>query len=364
MDFGMLYELQMPKPWDPGRESATFFEALDQIVLAESLGFSHVWCVEHHMLPEWSHSSAPEVFLGALSQRTSRIRLGHGIALLPSNFNHPVRVAERAAALDILSRGRLELGTGRAVTTTELEGFCVEPADTRPMWEEAVRMIPRMWRDEPFEHRGRFFDVPARSIVPKPVQKPHPPLWLAGTSPETFETAGRFGVGMLGFVVGTPEGTRDRIAAYHRAIQSAEPAGEFVNEQVAILLNVHCAETDEQAVAEATGPISWMQKRNAELFQPFRDNRVPGYESYWELAHSDAGVEAERRRAQPPPLAQLVENGVYAVGSPATCRGVVERYREAGADQLICWFQYGGLEHDRIMESIDRFGREVIPAFA
>src|SRR3712207_5023091 len=121
MEFGLLYELQMPRPWDDGRERATYTEAIDQIVLAETLGYSHVWFVEHHMLPEWSHSSAPEVMLGALSQRTTRLRLGHGIALLPFNFNHPVRVAERAAALDILSGGRVELGTGRAVTMIELE---------------------------------------------------------------------------------------------------------------------------------------------------------------------------------------------------------------------------------------------------
>src|SRR5438477_6370718 len=136
MDFGLLYELQMPRPWDADTERATFFDAIAQIQLAERLGFTHCWCVEHHLLAEWSHSSAPEVFLGALSQRTSTIRLGHGIALLPYNFNHPIRVAERAAALDILSNGRLELGTGRAVTLAELQGFGVDPADTRPMWEE------------------------------------------------------------------------------------------------------------------------------------------------------------------------------------------------------------------------------------
>ncbi len=363
MDFGMLYELQMPKPWAPGAEARTFNEAMEQIVHAESEGFSHVWFVEHHMLPEWSHSSAPEIFLAALSQRTTKIRLGHGIALLPSNFNNPIRVAERAAALDILSNGRVELGTGRSVTLAEIEGFGVNPADSRPMWEEAVRMIPKMWREGTFEHHGQFFDVPPREIVPKPVQKPHPPLWLAGTNPETFEIAGRFGVGMLGFVVGTPEGTRDRIEAYHRAIQTAEPAGDFINEKVAILLNVHCRPTDEQALEEAAPAIAWMQKANAALFQPFRENRVPGYESYWQLAQA-RDISDEHKRSVAPPLSELVENCVYAVGSPATCRRVIEKYRSIGADQVICWFQYGGMPHEQIMESISLFGREVLPAFA
>ena len=363
MDFGMLYELQMPRPWTPGAEARLFHEAMEQIVFAESVGFTHVWFVEHHMLAEWSHSSAPEIFLAALSQRTTKIRLGHGIALLPGKFNHPIRVAERAAALDILSNGRVELGTGRSVTTIELEGFGVDPADTRAMWEEAVRMIPKMWRQEVFEHHGRFFDIPPREIVPKPVQDPHPPLWLAGTSPETFELAGHFGVGMLGFVVGTPEGTRDRIEAYHRAIQTAEPAGAFVNEKVAILLNVHCAPTDEQAIEEARGPMAWMQKANAALFQPFRENRVPGYEHYWDLAHPEGGQTWEQRSREAPPLEKLVEAGVYAAGSPKTCRDVIAKYQDAGADQMICWFQYGGLPHDKILASLDLFGREVIPAF-
>lgn len=363
MKFGMLYELQMPRPWGPDAESLTYFEAIDQIVAAEAGGFSHVWCVEHHMLPEWSHCSAPEVFLAALSQRTTKIRLGHGIALLPGPFNNPVRVAERAAALDILSRGRLELGTGRSVTVAELGGFGVDPAESRPMWEEAVRMIPKMWRDASFEHHGRFYDVPERDIVPKPVQKPHPPLWMAGTNPDTFELAGRTGLGMLGFVVGTPEGTAPRIDAYHRAIQEADPAGEFVNEQVAILLNVHCRPTDEQALHEAAEPIAWMQRSNAALFQPIRENKVPGYESYWQFAHP-MGLPEETKSRQAPPLDQMVENGVYAIGSPATCRKVIDRYREAGADQMICWFQYGGLPHEQIMESIDLFTREVLPGFA
>jgi alkanesulfonate monooxygenase SsuD/methylene tetrahydromethanopterin reductase-like flavin-dependent oxidoreductase (luciferase family) len=363
MDFGLLYELQSPKPHTEDHEARIFHEAMEQIVFADLHGFTHVWFVEHHMLEEWSYSSAPEIFLAALSQRTKTLRLGHGIALLPFNFNNPIRVAERAAALDILSNGRVELGTGRSVTVAELEGFGVDPAETRPMWEEAVRMIPRMWREERFEHRGKYFRVPPRNIIPKPVQKPHPPLWLAGTSPETFELAGRHGLGMLGFVVGTPEGTRDRIQAYRAAIRTCEPAGEAVNERVGILLNVHCRPTDAQAIEEARAPIAWMQRANAALFQPFRENRVPGYEHYWDLAHPEGGQTWEQRSREAPPLEKLVESAVYGIGSPATVRNVIAKYRDAGADQMICWFQFGGLAHEKIMVSLDLFSREVVPAF-
>ncbi|HZU76960.1 MAG TPA: LLM class flavin-dependent oxidoreductase, partial [Dehalococcoidia bacterium] len=127
MKFGLLYELEYARPWHPGFERDLFHQALDQIELADRVGFDYVWQVEHHFLSEYSHSSAPEVFLGAVSQRTRRIRIGHGVVLLPMAYNHPVRVAERIATLDILSNGRAEFGTGRSGTPTELGGFGIEP---------------------------------------------------------------------------------------------------------------------------------------------------------------------------------------------------------------------------------------------
>src|SRR5215218_10227195 len=132
MKFGIFYEHQLPRPWEDGDELRLVQDALDQVELADRLGFHHVWEVEHHFLEEYSHSSAPEVFLAAASQRTKDIRIGHGVALLPGPFNHPIRVAERAAALDIVSDGRLELGTGRSITEQELGGFGIDPADSRP----------------------------------------------------------------------------------------------------------------------------------------------------------------------------------------------------------------------------------------
>ena len=131
MKFGLIYELQQQKPWVEKQEYKTYHDALEQIELADKVGFDYVWEVEHHFLTEYSHSSAPEVFLAAASQRTKNIRIGHGVALLPNPFNHPIRVAERAAALDIVSDGRLELGTGRSITEQELGGFGIDPADSR-----------------------------------------------------------------------------------------------------------------------------------------------------------------------------------------------------------------------------------------
>src|SRR5205807_3162372 len=123
MRFGLFYEHQLPRPWATGSEEQLLWNALEQIELADRVGFDHVWEVEHHFLEEYSHSSAPEVFLAAASQRTSQIRLGHGIVQLPFNFNHTARIAERVATLDLVSDGRVEFGTGEASSEAELGGF-------------------------------------------------------------------------------------------------------------------------------------------------------------------------------------------------------------------------------------------------
>ena len=175
MKVGLLYEIESVKPHAPDHEYRVFWDTMAQIELADRLGFDSVWVVEHHFLNEFSYSSAPEVFLGCVSQRTRKIRIGHGVAVLP--FSHPIRVAERVAVLDIMSNGRVEFGTGRSTTMDEILGFGMTTEETRPRWREALEMIPRMWRDEPFSYQGRFWSVPRPvSIIPKPLQKPHPPL--------------------------------------------------------------------------------------------------------------------------------------------------------------------------------------------
>ena len=144
MKFGIFYEHQLPRPWGEGREVQLFQEALDQVELADRLGIDFAWEVEHHFLEEYSHSSAPEVFLAAASQRSKRIRLGHGIVLCPPGYNHPARVAERIATLDLVSNGRVEFGTGESASRMELEGFGIDPTQKRAMWLEAIEQIALM----------------------------------------------------------------------------------------------------------------------------------------------------------------------------------------------------------------------------
>ncbi|MGH7025463.1 MAG: LLM class flavin-dependent oxidoreductase, partial [Caulobacteraceae bacterium] len=172
MRFGIFYEHQLPRPWTEGLEQTLFQNALDQVELADRLGFDNVWEVEHHFLEEYSHSSAPEVFLAACSQRTKQIRLGHGIVLMPPGYNHPARVAERIATLDLVSNGRVEWGTGESSAALELDGYGVPVAEKREAWREATEQCANMMAMDPYPgFEGRYFSMPCRNVVPKPVQR-------------------------------------------------------------------------------------------------------------------------------------------------------------------------------------------------
>ena len=203
MNFGIFYEHQLPRPWTETSEYDLLQQSLTQIELADELGYDYAWEVEHHFLEEYSHSSAPEVFLAAASQRTKRIRLGHGIIQLTTNQPH--RVAEKVATLDLLSGGRVEFGMGEGAGPAELHPFNIRVRDKRDRWEEAVRAIIPMFTRTSWEFHGRYYDFPARNVVPKPFQKPHPPLWVACSNIQTIGQAGEWGMGALGFSFVSPD---------------------------------------------------------------------------------------------------------------------------------------------------------------
>src|SRR3954462_2825374 len=206
MRFGIFYEHQLPRPWAAGAEHRLLPDALEQVEIADRVGFDAVWEVEHHFLEEYSHSSASDVFLAAASQRTERIRLGLGILPLPPGYQHPARVAETAATLDLISDGRVDFGTGETSSTAELSGFGVPRASKRAQWNEALDVVTRTMVEAPFAgHEGRFISVPPRNVIPKPLQKPHPPLWLACSRRETIRLAAEKGMGALSFSFAEPE---------------------------------------------------------------------------------------------------------------------------------------------------------------
>src|SRR5213596_4012746 len=251
MQCGIFYEHQLPRPWLEGAELKLFQEALEQVELADKLGIDYAWEVEHHFLEEYSHSSAPEVFLAAASQRTRHIRLGHGIVLMPPNYNHPARVAERIATLDLVSNGRVDWGTGESASRAELEGFNVAPAERRAMWRETVEQVAHMMVMDPYPgFQGKYFSMPARNVMPKPVQKPHPPLWVACSRRETIRLAAEKGVGALSFSFVEPEDAREWVDEYYAIVASDRcvPAGFAVNPNVAVVLPMMCHRDEQEAI--------------------------------------------------------------------------------------------------------------------
>lgn len=354
MKFSLLYELEMPKPWTPRREYETYWEALAQIQLADEVGFDTVWEVEHHFLVEYSHSPAPEVFLSAVSQRTRNIRIGHGVVLLPFPYNHPIRVAERIAALDILSNGRVEFGTGRSVTEIELGGFQVNPDETREMWEEALEVVLKAWKMDPLVHEGKRLKIPARTVVPKPIQDPHPPIWMAATGPDSFAAAGERGLGALCFNFSEDQALQN-MGLYRKAVASAKPVGDFINNQFSQFFIVHCG-TDEETKTAGVEAARWFLQKVTEILITLAriETKTYGYlKEMIDLNHQPKDASFN----------DLWEHSLVVVGDPERCIRKLEKWEKLGIDQAICFMQAGRLPHQRIMNSVKLFGQYVIPYF-
>src|SRR5689334_24544126 len=251
MHFGIFYEHQLPRPWQEDSEARLVQEALEQVELADRLGINYAWEVEHHFLEEYSHSSAPEVFLAACSQRTSRIRLGHGIVQLPQAFNHTARVVERIATLDLISDGRVEFGTGEASSEAELGGFRIDPKTKRAQWTEAIQAAAHMMVEAPFAGwEGEYLKMPPRNVIPKPLQKPHPPLWVACSRRETIHLAAQKGIGALSFSFIEPAEAKQWVDAYYAILTSDDcvPGGFAVNPNLAVVMPLLCHEDEETAI--------------------------------------------------------------------------------------------------------------------
>jgi alkanesulfonate monooxygenase SsuD/methylene tetrahydromethanopterin reductase-like flavin-dependent oxidoreductase (luciferase family) len=347
--FGIFYELQLPKPWRRDDEYELIQHALEQVELADRLGYDYAWEVEHHFLEEYSHSSAPEVFLSAASQRTERIRLGHGIVQLPTN--HPARVAERVSTLDLISHGRVELGVGEGSSVTELHPFDRRFRDKREVWEDAMRCLMPMFWEEGWEYHGEFFDFPLRNVVPKPRQQPHPPLWVACSQLETIEMAGRRGIGALGFQFVSADAAVAWVNAYYNAfVHRLEPLCEYqTNPNIAVVSQFMCAPTDEDAQAMADGSTFF---QFALRFYNTHGPVEPGTVSLWD----------EYQAWKASPSGQKAQGGGL-IGSPATIQRKLRRFEESNVDQVILLNQAGRNRHEDICSSLELFAAEVMPEF-
>jgi alkanesulfonate monooxygenase SsuD/methylene tetrahydromethanopterin reductase-like flavin-dependent oxidoreductase (luciferase family) len=356
MKFSILLEVQLSEP-TPETERRTFLECIEQATLADTLGYHAVWATEHHGLYEFAHSSAPECILSFLAGRTRTIRLGHGVTLTAQRYNHPIRVAERIATLDILSDGRVNWGSGKSASRVEREAFQIDVATLQDQWLEALEMIPRMWRSDVFEWHGRFYDIPPTIIVPRPVQKPHPPIFAACSHPDTMVLAGSLGAGSLNFSSGTDADLAHRIGLYRAAIARAAGDGRRVNNHFACTPTSIVLKDDRRACAhgfrggrffaECLGTYFVGGQRPVGLLDVSRDPL-------------SARALDEAMAARNRPGSQLVAIN----GDPVSARETVSRYQAAGVDELILVMQLATVPHEIVMESLTTFAHEVMPHFA
>lgn len=345
----MAYELEVRgRSADVERE--TFEHVIEQCVLADEIGYRSVWFVEHHFTRGFSHSSAPETMLAALSRITSRIRLGHGVVLLP--FEHPVRVAERVATLDVLSGGRVEFGTGRGASPTEYQAFRRPFELSREIWEENLDAVLAIWEADtaPITLEGRYFSVPDVSVLPRPLQKPYPPVWVASTSMDGFRAAARRGLNLLCMpILKGIDALAEDLAEYRRTLE--EHGHDPATRRVGMLIPWHVAPTRDEAF-EASDAMVWYIRRQVNLVTP-PDYKDAGHAEYRLLGQLAAG--------KPPAeaLQDLVDNTMVVVGDVEDSCKHVQRVADAGVTDLLCQFQVGGLAHDHVVSAMHLFADEV-----
>jgi alkanesulfonate monooxygenase SsuD/methylene tetrahydromethanopterin reductase-like flavin-dependent oxidoreductase (luciferase family) len=369
----LLYELQAPKPWarphpygQREAERKTYFDVLEQVKLADRVGFGTAWFVEHHFREGQSHCPAPEVVIGALSQITQNIRLGFGVTLTPHPFRHPVLNAERIATADLLSRGRVEWGTGRS-TPLERIAFGVKDEESRAQWQEAIEIIVKAWEQEHLAVETPYLKFPAlprgeweppRTITPKPYQDPHPPCWVACVSDESVGLAGQHGLGMLSLTIVQPvEELARHIARYRELSRNAVPLTRVKNTKVAAYTLVHCASDMAQAEKEydVWASVAWWYRTVIEFsiqweLPPMSDE---------ELKERFPRLESMRNGTFDPQ--EFAKEDMVIVGDVDECMEKIERYQRIGCDAIICRMEFGYLPHETIMNSIDLLGTHVIP---
>lgn len=357
MLFDLFYEMSVP-PFGNRTESQVFHETLDELVLADRLGFGTAWLVEHHFMPAYSHSAAPDLFLAAAAQRTQRLRLGHGIIPLP--YHHPVQVAERIATLDILSGGRVEFGFGRGFSPREYDTFGVAIEDSRSLTEEALSVLRGAFRGEPLTFHGRHYSLDAVDIVPRVVQRPHPPLWTAAVSPDSFELAARLGVGVLvgpfkpWFMV--REDIR-RYRAHWRRYRGAGAPAPGENPRVAMTVGIFCLEDGRRARALAAEGITWFYRALLEQTRGVLEHLYGSYEYYRRMGRLRGLLD----RAVSLPVLETL--GMVVVGDPEHCVRRLRALERAGVDRVLLAVGAGALPTAPVRTCLELIADQVMPQF-
>jgi alkanesulfonate monooxygenase SsuD/methylene tetrahydromethanopterin reductase-like flavin-dependent oxidoreductase (luciferase family) len=366
MKFGLFYEIPVPRPRTRESELQAYRNVLEQAVLGDKLGFDAFWTVEHHFLDEFSHCSNPEVLYGAVAARTQNLRIGYGVRLAPKPYNHPVRSAESAAVLDLISNGRVDFGTGRSSTRLELEGFGIDPGDTREMWQEAIEHIVGCWTHEEYEFEGRHWSMPRRRVIPKPIQDPHPPVYGATGSDSGHQLMGELGIGLCSFGVGLPPSdVKRRIDIYRKAIAGcSRPLGAFMNDRAAAFTMVNCAPTRQESYEVSRDSFVWYTRTAAGLVASvanWLDEMKQDLGTYDYL--KEAQVAVEQGLTDLVNFDYLKDSQAVIVGDPDQVIATCKAYQEAGVDLLLCLMDPHSVPHEKVMQTIEMMGKHVIPEF-
>jgi len=359
MRFGVFYELQLPKPWTEDDERRLVHEALDQIELADKLGLDYAWAVEHHFLDEYSHCSAPESLLAAAAARTKNIKLGHGIRQVIPQYNHPSRSAETLSMLDLISNGRAQMGIGEGATRMELHGFGVPAKTKREASIEAAEQIANMMVMNPYPgFNGEHFSMPCRNVIPKPMQKPHPPMWMACSNRDTIKVAASLGLGALAFAFVDPDEAKHWADIYYGIIKSDQcvPIGHAVNANIAIVSSFSVHRDRTEAIRRGQENFEFFSYALGSLVTK---DTVPGRTTLWDDYIQLRGDKTE----------QIVQTAAMdpeyssGIGTPDDLIKHIHEFEAAGVDQLILMQQAGKNPHDQICESLNLFAEEVLPTF-
>ncbi len=376
MKFSMIFEAQV-EYGTPDVERQQILNCIDQAVFAEEMGFDGIWAVEHHALVEYSHMSAPEIFLSAVAAKTSRIRVGHAAVCMPFGYNHPVRVAERAAMLDVISNGRLNLGAARGGTAQEMALCGVDPALTTSQVQEALRFIGHCWRQDTIEWDSDLLKVhppedrPPHTVVPRPVQRPHPPLFLACTNSETVKRAAQYGVGPMVLGFGGPEmvGGMRKMFDEEREIRDLDAVVSpgIVNDEFTALCPTFLMEDRDEALVVGARALRFFAEAITHWAAP--NGVAPAHHTdqvdnvAYMRENLEAAYQALDRGDAPPSAASLLYSLDHALGDADTAIAYVQRLAESGVDNVMCLIQMGTLTQDQQLETIRIFGEEVIPHF-
>ena len=373
MKFSLIYEAQTDVA---SREAdhQIFKDIVEQCLLAERMGFDIIWAVDHQALTFYAHMSAPETFLAYIAGATTTIGIGHGVICLPPQMNHPVKVAERCATLDILSGGRLHVGFGKGGTQQESGTFGYDITKLPPMITEAMYLIPRYWVEDVVEHHGEYIDVPAREVHPKPFQDPHPPLYMACSNTDSLDEAGGRGIGALVLGFGGPEQVAAKNVKYRAAFANRNPAqqvGTRPTEHFAALCPAIVMEDGQMARRIGLRgqrffmeSIShWASAGKTPLPDPtgWPDDVSAKTGDGTNIISTFIGSEAISVDFSNPAMAMLNPNHAY--GTVEDCIGYVQRLIEAGADEILFLCQMGTVPQSAQLETIRNIGEHVIPYF-